>query len=92
MPIGSVNLVFRKIIIEVPKGTNLGRLLFLLYTNDMRNSYQMMLFINFADDTSDYATGEHLNAIYDVLVAVLVELVIGFLLIDCLLIKPVLVI
>ena len=47
-----------------PQGSNLGTLLFLLYLNDMSRSFEVLNFVNFADDTTVFLSHPNLNALY----------------------------
>ena len=44
-------------------------MLFQLYVNGMQNSYQILKFINFVNNTTVFANGLNMNTMYDVLVA-----------------------
>ena len=46
--------------IGVPQGSILGPLLFILYVNDLHNITDRLLLVQFADDTSIFATGSSL--------------------------------
>lgn len=53
--------------IGVPQGSILGPLLFLLYVNDLYNVTNKVSFIQFADDTSIYATGSSLADVISII-------------------------
>ena len=45
----------------VPQGSILGPLLFILYVNDIHNVSKQISCIQYADDTTIYASGKHLS-------------------------------
>ena len=47
----------------IPRGSTLGPLLFLLYSNDLPNYSETLTFRIFADDTNLFASARHLKSL-----------------------------
>ena len=65
--IGDVESSMATITCGVPQGSTLGRLLFLLYINDMPNSSDKLSFRIFADDTNLFFASKNLKELESVM-------------------------
>ena len=61
--LGNVSSAFRTVNIGVPQGSILGPLLFLYYVNDLPNVSKLLSCVLFADDTTLYASGNHVPSL-----------------------------
>ena len=59
--VGDSRSGFRNIKICVPQGSILGPVLFILFSNNMRNSSDSLKFIHFGDDTTVFLKNENLE-------------------------------
>lgn len=59
--IGNVNSDTKQVLMEVPQGSVLGPLLFLLYINDFQNSSNVLDFHLFADDSNLFYSNKSLS-------------------------------